>query len=184
MAPEIQTPVSVEEFWHLSHGLPRAELVAGQVVELVLPGFRHGVVVGTFAEYLRNYARARRLGVVVENVGFVLSADPPTVRGPDVALVFGGRMPAPPPVKFFPGPPDLAVEVLSPDDRPGEVAAKVADYLRAGTLAVWVADPEAQTVAIHTRDGITRYGRGETLRGAPPLPGLELPLEVLFADPA
>ncbi len=90
-------------------------------------------------------------------------------------------MPSPPPARFFPGPPDLAVEVLSPDDRPSDVASKIGDYLRAGAQAVWVVDPEAQTLTVHTRDGSIRYGRDEVLHGGPPLPDFELALRDLFA---
>ncbi len=166
----------------MAHRLPRAELVAGQVIELAPPGFRHGTLVVSLAQRLRDFADAHNLGTVVADSGFVLSADPPTVRGPDIAVVLRPRIPSPPPVAFFPGPPDLAVEVLSPDDRPAEVAAKVADYLRAGTQAVWVIDPQQQTLSAHTDRGSAVYRREETLRGEPPLPEFELALRELFAD--
>ena len=166
----------------MAHRLPDAELVGGQVVELVLPGLRHGVLVAGLSYRLREYAGASGLGLVVSDTGFILSRDPPTVRGPDVAVVFKDRVPAPIPVKFFPGPPDLAVEVLSPDDRPGEVAAKVVDYLRAGARAVWVVDPDKRTVSVHTPRGAVTYQRDEVLRGAPPLPEFELDIQSLFAE--
>jgi Uma2 family endonuclease len=180
MAPEIRSPVSVEEFWRLAHRYPRAELVGGQVIELVPPGFRHGAIVVTLARHLAEHVVLHGLGIVVTDSGFVLSTDPPTVRGPDIAVVLKPRVPSPVPVAFFPGPPDLAVEVLSPDDRPSEVAAKVTDYLRAGTKAVWIVDIERGTVTTHTELGAAVYRREETLRGEPPLPEFELPLWELF----
>lgn len=180
MAPEIHAPVSVEEFWRLAHRLPRAELVGGQVVELTPPGVRHGVLALRLARRLDEYVVRNNMGIVVVDTGFVLSTDPPTVRGPDVAVVLPPRVPSPLPVAFFPGPPDLVVEVLSPDDRPSEVAAKVADYLRAGAQAVWVVDPERQTLTAHTGYGAAMYGREETLRGEPPLPEFEVTLQELF----
>lgn len=182
MAPEIRTPVSVDEFWHLAHRLPKAELVGGQVIELVLPGIRHGALVVSLARRLSEHVAARGLGIVVSDAGFILSTEPPTVRGPDVAVVLRDRVPSPLSAKFFPGPPDLAVEVLSPDDRPAEVAAKVADYLRAGAHGVWVVDPDTRVVTVHARPDVTRYARDEVLRGAPPLPDFELPLQALFAE--
>jgi len=132
MAPEIRAPVSVETFWRLANRYPHAELVGGQVIELVPPGFRHGAIAVTLARHVGEHVEQQGLGIVVADSGFVLSTDPPTVRGPDVAVVLKARVPSPLPVAFFPGPPDLAVEVLSPDEGPSEVAAKVADYLRAG----------------------------------------------------
>jgi len=181
MAPEIRAPVSVETFWRLAHRYPRAELVGGQVIELVPPGFRHGAIAVTLARHVGEHVEQHGLGIVVADSGFVLSTDPPTVRGPDVAVVLKARVPSPLPVAFFPGPPDLAVEVLSPDEGPSEVAAKVADYLRAGTQAVWVVDAQQETLTAHTELGAAIYRREETLRGEPPLPDFELPLWELFS---
>ncbi len=50
---------------------------------------------------------------------------------------------------FFPGAPDLAIEVRSPSDRDAEVRAKVADYLAAGTRLVWVIDPDAHCITVY-----------------------------------
>ncbi|MGQ0568305.1 MAG: Uma2 family endonuclease [Armatimonadota bacterium] len=181
MSPEIRAPVSIEEFWRLGSSIPRAELVAGQAIELTPAGVRHGFLASALNARLREHVVGRGFGAVLVEVGFVLSLDPPTVRAPDVAVVFTERMPEPMPVAFFPGPPDLAVEILSPDDRRSDVASKIGDYLGAGTQAVWVLDPESQTLTVHTRVGSIRYGCDETLRAAPPLPDFELALKDLFA---
>ena len=165
----------------MAHQFPWAELVGGQVVELTPPGIRHGVLALRVGQRLNEHVVGGDLGLVTVDAGFVLSTDPPTVRGPDVAVVLHPRVPSPLPVAFFPGPPDLAVEVLSPDDRPAEVAAKVSDYFRAGTGAVWVIDPQHQTLTAHTGRGAATYRREETLRGEPPLPEFELRLAELFA---
>ncbi|MGH2374425.1 MAG: Uma2 family endonuclease, partial [bacterium] len=111
----------------------------------------------------------------------ILSRDPPTVRAPDVSVVLTARLPTPIPTRFFPGPPDLAIEVLSPDDRPAEIAARIADFLRAGCQAVWVVDPEAETLTVHTESGATRYASHETLDGPPPLRGFRASVRELLA---
>lgn len=182
MSPETLTPITVEAFWRIAHDLPRSELVAGQVIELVPPGIRHGRLVVTLGRRLDEHVTNLQLGIVVTDAGFILSTDPATVRGPDLAVILAARVPNPLPVKFFPGPPDLAVEILSPDDRPGEVVAKVADYLRAGTQSIWILDPESETITVHTRDGATRYGAQEWLDGAPVLPAFRVPVATLFAE--
>lgn len=182
MAPETLTPVTVEAFWRIAHDLPRSELVAGQVIELVPPGVRHGRLALTLGRRLEEHVADLTLGIVVVEAGFILSREPATVRGPDIAVILAPRVPSPLPARFFPGPPDLAVEILSPDDRPGEVAATVADYLRAGTQAIWVVDPEGQTITVHTRDGATRYGAHESLDGAPVLPAFRMTVGVLLAE--
>lgn len=170
----------MEEFWHLAHRLTRAELVAGQVIELSLPGMRHGVVSLAVLVALSNHIAGQKLGVVVARTGFILSRNPATVRGPDAAVIVQARLGDQLPVRFFPGAPDLAVEVLSPDDGPGEVAAKVADYLKAGSGAVWVLDPEGATLTVHTRGVSLKYGREEEVAGDPVLPGLRIALRDLF----
>ncbi|MHC4850085.1 MAG: Uma2 family endonuclease, partial [Planctomycetota bacterium] len=78
--------------------------------------------------------------------------------------------------------PDLAVEVLSPDDRPGYVREKVAEWLEAGTVAVWVVDPRKRAVTIHEsgRRSSTLTGV-DTLDGGELLPGLELTVDHIFA---
>jgi Uma2 family endonuclease len=181
MAPEVLTPISVDEFWNLAPRLPKSELVAGQVIELVPPGTSHGLLVAEITRELGAHVVRSGLGIVVVETGFVLSVQPPTVRSPDVAVVLRERLPSPVPRKFFPGPPDLAVEVLSADDRPAEVASKVADYLRAGARSVWVVDPQKRTLTIHTPGGATRYVEGEVVHGADPLPGFEMSLKALFS---
>lgn len=101
-----------------------------------------------------------------------------------MSVVVKARVPHPLPTGFFPGAPDLAVEVLSPDDRPGEVAAKVADYLQAGSAAVWVADPEAGTITAHAHQVAMKYGADEVLDGGPVLPGFRARVRNLLAEPA
>lgn len=179
MSPETFAPVSVEEFWSLAHRI-RAELVAGRVIEMTPPGARHGVVVTRVARLLDEHLERHGLGFAPTEAGFILSRDPATVRAPDVAVVLQPRVGDRLPTRFFPGAPALAVEVLSPDDRPGEVLAKVADYLEAGSGAVWVVDPEAETVTVHTRGVAFRYGPEEEVSGAPVLPDLRVAVRALL----
>ena len=83
---------------------------------------------------------------------------------------------------FFDGPPDLAVEVLSPDDRPGKVAAKVEDWLTSGCSAVWLVDPAKKTVAVHRREVPTRVlSVSDDLDGEDVLPGFRIPVAEVFA---
>src|SRR5204863_137465 len=80
--------------------------------------------------------------------GFTLSRGPDTVRAPDIAFVRRERLPDPIPVGFPDLAPDLVVEVLSPGERAGEILAKVADWLSAGTRLVWVVDPERRLARV------------------------------------
>ena len=159
----------------------RCELVRGRLVMMVPAGADHGRIANEVAFRLTRFARSRKLGTVFgAETGFFLSRDPDTVRAPDAAFVRKGRLTAPR-RGYYPGAPDLAVEVVSPDDRPGEVGEKVAEWLGAGTRAVWVVDPEARAVTVH-EPGKAARGIPETgvLRGGRVLRGFELPVREIF----
>jgi Uma2 family endonuclease len=95
-----------------------------------------------------RHAQDRGLGAVMTEVGFKLASNPDTVRAPDVALVRQDRIPTPEPRGFWDGPPDLAVEVLSPDDPPDEVRDKVGEYLTRGVPVVVVVDPDTRAITV------------------------------------
>ena len=123
--------------------LGRCELVRGELIMMSPAGSEHGGIIAEFTAILRDFVKDHKSGKVFgAETGFIIGRDPDTVRSPDVSFVEKARLPPKLPRGFFPGPPDLAVEVLSPSDRAGEVQAKVQDWLAAGCLAVWVVDPE------------------------------------------
>jgi Uma2 family endonuclease len=77
--------------------------------------------------------------------------------------------------------PDLAIEVVSPNDEPGEVAAQVEFYLAHGVPLIWVADPTPRTVAVHRPGRETRVlDVGDTLEGEEVVPGFRLPVADVF----
>jgi len=132
----------------------RRELVRGEVRTMTPTGGLHGVIVARITVALGQYVEARHLGCVLgAETGFKLATAPDTVRAPDVAFVRRERIPADgPPEKFWPGAPDLAVEVLSPDDRIHEVDDKVDDWLRSGTREVWIVNPRRRSMTVHRLD--------------------------------
>src|SRR5207249_2690867 len=134
-------------------------------------GSRHGLV--TMGAELAVYAKQTGAGgVYAAETGFKLASNPDTVRAPDIAFVTRDRLP-PPATTGYPAPaPDLAVEVLSPGDRPGEVLAKVADWLTAGTRLVWTVDPERGVARVYRHDGSETLVTAEgALDGEDVLPG-------------
>jgi Uma2 family endonuclease len=111
----------------------RTELVRGRLIVREPAGFRHGAIAAELTAWLADFVKARAFGVVVAaETGFKLSSNPDTVRAPDVGFIRAERVPHPLPRGYADIAPDLAVEVLSPDDRAGEVLAKVSDWLTAG----------------------------------------------------
>jgi len=176
-------PLTVEDLPWLEPEEGRAELVAGTLVREPPPGEGHGGIAAQVAALLLPFVREHGLGWVFVETGYVLASDPDTVRGPDVSFVSARRLAtAARRGPYRVGGPDLAVEVVSPGDRGRDVSHKVAEYLAAGTAAVWVVDPRHQAVTVHLPGHRpTTLGRDETLRGEPYLPGLRLPVADLFA---
>jgi len=164
------------------NGLPH-ELVRG-VLRLVTPTFcDHGSVVMRISAALAQHVYSHGLGELFgESTGFLLERDPDTVLCPDVAFVASRRLPPDGLGRSFGElAPDLAVEVLSKSNRPREVRAKVADYLRLGVRCVWVVDPPKRAVRIHAADGPEKLvGEDGILDGGEVLPGFRCPVASLF----
>ena len=159
------------------------ELVDGVLVEKAM-GFRESFLAIALSAILWGFVKPRKLGVVTGEDGMVRLASG-LVRIPDVAFVSWERLPgrripsAPIPALA----PDLAVEVLSPGNTPGEMARKRQEYFAAGVKLVWIVDPVARTVAVYTEpEQSTVWQEDQTLAGDPVLPGFTLPLRELFAE--
>jgi Uma2 family endonuclease len=159
------------------------ELVRGRLIRMSRPGARHGVVCMRLARALDQFSDDHNLGIVFsEGTGFKLESDPDTVRGPDVSFVRRERVPASGvPEKHWVGPPDLAVEVMSPNDRPAEVEAKIAQYLELGVRLVWWIRPQEQTVTAY-RPGFAPVSLKVTqeLDGSEVVPGFRFPIARLL----
>lgn len=168
------TLMTAEELLALSVPDKRTELIRGHLVVREPAGFLHGEIAARLLVALGSHVFARKLGdVLAAETGFTLERNPDTVRAPDVAFVRAERVPAPRPRGFAEMAPDLAVEVLSPEDRPGEVLSKVGAWLRAGTRLVWVIDPVRRTARVYRADGtISERGADDVLDGEDVVPGL------------
>ena len=142
-------PVTAEELLALGTEA-RYELVKGELRPMSPAGSEHGRVITRIAAPLATFVSQHQLGEIFgAETGFVLSRNPDTVRAPDVAFVSADRLTKIGNiVEFWPGAPDLAVEVLSPDDRKKDIQEKVRDYLQAGTNTVWIVSPKRRTVTI------------------------------------
>ena len=155
------------------------EVVRGRLVREPIPSWEHGRLQARIGHLLFAWVEEHGHGEVGGASGYVLSEDPATVRGPDVAVVLDPKAAAV--GGWTLGAPDLAVEVLSPSNTSTAIQEKVLDYLGAGASLVWVVDPSARTVTVYRPDGSARLLRGdETLSGEDVLPGFSVTLDRLF----
>ena len=159
------------------------ELVDGVLVEKAM-GFRESLLAGMLIGILGGFVRARNLGLVTAPDGMMRLA-PGLVRIPDVAFISWSRLPSRRvPTEPIPDlAPDLAVEVLSAGNTPGEMARKRQDYFAAGVQVVWQVDPNTRTVEVFTApDQSMVLHEAQTLAGGTVLPDFTLPLQELFGE--
>jgi Uma2 family endonuclease len=142
----------------------------------------HGRLALKLGARLDEHVTRLGLGTVLVGAGYLLERGPDTVRGPDVSFVGTTRLPPDRiPEQFIAGPPDLAVEILSPGDRWAEVEQKVADYLAAGARRVWLIDPRERRVTVRYADRPSRVlTDSDVLEGEDVVPGFAIELAGLF----
>jgi Uma2 family endonuclease len=157
---------TAEELWLLPDDGLRRELIEGQVRVMAPAGFEHGRIVSTVNRLLGTHVHHAASGVTLgAETGFVLAHDPDTVRAPDVAFVTRAHAEAVGRTqKYWPKAPDLAVEVISPNDSFGEVEAKALEWLGAGAATVLVLDPARRSATVYSPGGDVRiHGEGDEL---------------------
>ena len=165
---------AIEGFKHL-------EIVAGEWVGLgkddpFMGGEKHGWIESILIHLLMTWALATKAGRVYGgDTMFVLDGEPGDIRlkrQPDVAFMAADRI----------QPPDLAVEIISPSERPDDIQKKLREYLQQGVRMVWQVYPESREIVVHLPDSTARtYRLGEVISGGDVLPGLELSVTEVFA---
>jgi Uma2 family endonuclease len=163
------------------------ELVDGHLVERPM-GFQAGLVTAEVIRRISNHCHDQRLGYVTPggDGGYQCFPDRPRlVRKPDVAFVRLGRFPNDQlPMGYATLAPDLAVEVVSPNDLYEELEKKVVEYFRAGVRLVWVVSPESRTVLVQRPDGPSRrLFETDELLGEEVLPGFRCLVSEFFPYP-
>lgn len=147
--------LTAEEYYEMEDPGYPTELVRGEIVEMNQPGFRHGRICTRIGRFLDEFAETHDLGQVASNdSGVITERDPDSVRGPDVAFFSYDRIPKGEDPAGYPETlPELAFEVLSPDDRWPLVEEKLGEYLAAGVNYVVVVDPATVTMQVYTNEG-------------------------------
>ncbi len=160
------------------------ELVEGELVKLTFPTPLHNLTASHIWRLLDDFVRENKLGrAFPDNTGYVLSRDPDTLRGPDVAFLRAERASAIDLRSNIPVAPDLAVEVISPSDTIRGMREKVDQFLAAGCRTVWVIDPEAREVQVFETDRAPRVLVSQDVIQCPDLlPGFSIKVADLFPE--
>ena len=178
-----KTLLTSDDLWKIVADGSRYELSNGALLPMTPVGVRHAAVVNKLARLLGDFVENHHLGLVGPEIGFKLRRNPDTLRAPDVAFISRKRYEEKGiPEKFADFPPDLAVEVLSPEDAMSEIVRKVEEYLSAGVPLVWVADPATQTVTVYrSLQDVKVLTSDQELEASPVLPGFRASIAEIFA---
>ncbi len=182
----VATLLSIEEFEALKPPEDfRYELDAGELVKVTFPTPWHNLTLKAVVKILDAFVEDRKLGLVFpSDTGYILAREPATMRGPDVSFVRRERAAELDLRRNVPHAPDLAVEIVSPSDTIRDMRRKVAQFLAAGTVAVWVLDTDLRQVEVY-RQGDERptvLVAGETLECPELLPGFSVRVDELFPN--
>ncbi len=171
--------MTAEQFGNLPAEPLRHELIKGELLTMPVPKLLHGFVTVKLTVLLYNHIKANNLGVLFGESGFHLETGPDTVLGPDIAFVARDRV-GDDQDCFYPGAPDLAVEVLSPSDRRGKVERKTGLYLDLGGRSVWNVDPRKRTVEVVHADGQRWIFHESDELVDDTVPGFRVPVSKIF----
>jgi Uma2 family endonuclease len=180
---ETKISTTARELFELPDDGKRYELVEGELREMAPAGARHGRTAMKLASRLDRHAESNSLGIVLAaETGFKISRNPDTVRAPDVSFVARERVPPTgPPEGYWELAPDLAVEVVSPNDTAADVQSKVQMWLESGVRLVWVVYPETRSVvAYESLKEISTFTARDILSGGEVVSGFESPVAGIF----
>jgi Uma2 family endonuclease len=179
-----QTKSLVDQLYEIDG---KAEIVNGKIVRMMATGHLANQAAGEIYVHLRQYGRDVEQGwAYTDNMGFLVDLPNRQSFSPDASFYIGESSG----MEFLKGAPIFAAEVRSKNDY-GEaaerrMAEKRADYFAAGTETVWDVDLQSEADTVRAfRDGnaempAATYGRGETAKAKPALPGFEIPVDDLF----
>lgn len=182
MSTTIQ-PMTADELFLMKDDGFRYDLVKGELRKMSPAGSEHGAIIIRLTVALGQYVEENDLGeVFAAETGFKLASNPDTVLGPDVAFVSNENIPPTGiPVKYWPGAPDLAVEVISPGNTRREIEEKIEEYLAAGVRLVWIISPKHRIVTVHRPDiEPATLTESDALDGQDVVPGFHYSIARLF----
>lgn len=161
----------------------RCELVQGRIKEMPpATGHPHGRLEFRLAMQLGTFVEDQDLGdVMVGEVGIYTERDPDSVRAADVLFISHKRLDQASPEGFLDVPPELVVEIMSPENSWEEMRRKLQEYIDVGVDTIWVVEPSNRAIQVYRGvDQVQTLGADDVLTGAGPLDGLAIDVSTLF----
>ncbi len=175
--------LTVDDLWNMPGNGEGFELVKGELRPMPPSGHEHSTIGVNLITRINTFVQSKKLGKVTgADGGYVIESAPDTVRAPDIGFVQASRLPGGKrTTKFFKGAPDLAVEIVSPDDAYQDIDEKVKEYLEAGVRLVWVVNPRRKSVSVFRADNtISSLRPADVLSGEAVLLGFEIVVSDIF----
>jgi len=172
--------MTAEDLMNLPDDDLRHELINGKLITMPLFGILHGRITMRLGVPLGQFVLRHDLGEpFISEVGYQLTKDPDTVLGSDISFISKERLKQIGEVEgYWQGPPDLAVEILNPEDDRGE---KISQWLGFGTKQVWIVEPRDETVTVYRSEtDIRTFSGSDYLEAEDLFPGFRLSLDKIF----
>ena len=179
--------VTAEELLDMREDECRYELVRGELVSRLWSGVRYAIASSNILFSLLTHTKENNLGMAYPaNTGFQIESNPDHVRAPSAAFAGLDRMKLvenddPRCDRYFPGAPDLAVEVVIPSDLYFYIEEKIADWLSTGARMVIVVNADLRAAKVYrSRTDVTVLTEADTLDGGDVVPGWSMPVSEIF----
>jgi Uma2 family endonuclease len=162
------------------------EVVNGELVMSPKNNFQHENIFNRLYLALGDFNRKHRLGLLRgSSAGYWMKNR--NCRAPDISFIPRARLDAlkfkPATRSFFPGAPDLAIEILSPNTPRGEIDERLRDFFSSGTQLAWIINPDTESVEVcHSLTQRALIGPGGFLDGENLLPNFRYPICDLFKE--
>ncbi len=181
MAATATKKLTLEEYARLPDDGVRRELDEGELVMMTFPNLAHSRIAMRLALGLGPWVHDRGLGEILVEAGFLLERNPAVLRGPDIAFISAARAETADANGWIEGAPELAVEVVSPNEGAQDLHRKVHQYLEHGAVVVAAIYPRERSVHVHRRaETILALGPADTLEIPDLFPGWSMPVADLF----
>ena len=182
--PALEHLLTGDEFFDLGDIGP-CELIDGRIVPMPPTGGEHGTIEGNIAFILQELVRPRALGwVLTGEVGIYTRRNPDRIRAADVAFVAKNQVDEIP-SGFLEFPPELVVEIVSPNDRWQDIRQKIDEYFATGIRTLWIVEPRTRSILVHSSPmEAIKYNEAQNLICNGTLDGLAVPVSEVFRDVA